>query len=72
MQVAEKIVRAIGAIQFSWDGKSYEIGASAGVTPIADDAHGPVELMSEADAACYVAKARGRGQVALYVPSDSD
>jgi diguanylate cyclase (GGDEF)-like protein/PAS domain S-box-containing protein len=71
VQVAEKIVRAIGAIQFSWDGRSYKIGASAGVTPIADDAHGPVELMSEADAACYVAKARGRGQVALYISSDT-
>jgi diguanylate cyclase (GGDEF)-like protein/PAS domain S-box-containing protein len=70
VRVAEKIVEAIGGLRFEWEGKAYRIGASAGLTRIAGGAHGPVELMSEADAACYVAKANGRGRVAVYTPSD--
>jgi diguanylate cyclase (GGDEF)-like protein len=67
--VAQKIVHAIAAIRFEWDGKGYAIGASAGIAEIHAGATDPVELMSEADAACYVAKANGRGRVAIFTPS---
>lgn len=67
--IAEKIVEAIAAIRFEWDGKTYTIGASVGVTTVTSASGSPMELMSEADAACYVAKANGRGQVAVYTPS---
>lgn len=71
MRVAEKISRAVADIRFAWDGTTYTIGASIGVTSISADSGTPMELMSEADAACYVAKAQGRGCVALYTPSQS-
>ena len=71
-KVAEKIVDAVADIHFEWDGRRYVIGASAGVTAIESGATDPVELMSEADAACYVAKANGRGRVAVYTPSPVD
>ncbi len=41
-------------------------GASVGITAITAQANGPAELMSQADAACYAAKARGRNCVAIY------
>lgn len=65
-RVAQAIVDSVGVIRFVWEGTEYRIGASVGITLIADDSRDPLELMSEADAACYVAKARGRGQVAIY------
>jgi diguanylate cyclase len=68
-RIAQKIIDAIARIRFEWDGRTYVIGASAGISAIEPGATDPVELMSEADAACYVAKANGRGRVAVYTPS---
>ncbi|MHA6300088.1 diguanylate cyclase [Devosia sp. CAU 1758] len=67
VQVAEKIVRAIGALAFSWAGQEYRVGASAGVTAIAGQPASPLGFMGEADAACYAAKARGRGCVVAFM-----
>ncbi|MBB4052908.1 diguanylate cyclase (GGDEF)-like protein/PAS domain S-box-containing protein [Devosia subaequoris] len=65
-EVADKIVRAIGALAFSWAGRDYSIGASAGVTIIGAQPASPLGFMGEADAACYAAKAQGRGCVVAY------
>ncbi len=67
---AEQRVRAlideIRAIRLEWEGKAYDIGASIGLTAINAKSPGPVELMSQADVACYAAKAAGRNQVMVY------
>ncbi len=68
-RVAEKIIAAIAATGPSGqharaDGKA--IGASIGITAISSSSTDPVELMRQADAACYIAKARGRNCVAIY------
>jgi diguanylate cyclase (GGDEF)-like protein len=60
--VAQKIVDCIGAIEFEWNGVVYSIGASVGIAPVLPDAERDVLAM--ADAACYAAKAAGRGRVA--------
>lgn len=60
LRIAEKIVRAIGALVFQWAGRDYGIGACVGVTVITDTPASPLGFMGEADAACYAAKARGR------------
>lgn len=59
--VADKIVSAIGALAFQWGGRNFRIGASIGVTTIRGKTSSGVGFMGEADAACYAAKARGRG-----------
>lgn len=62
--VAEKIVEAVAAIDFRWEGKHYNIGASIGVATIRDDpAH---DALGEADHACYAAKSAGRGRVVIH------
>ncbi|MEQ1769478.1 MAG: PAS domain S-box protein [Devosia sp.] len=62
--VAGKIVDAIAALDFAWNGISYSIGASAGLTAItADTAR---DAVGEADAACYAAKSAGRGRVSVF------
>jgi len=64
--MARELIAAIGAIRLSWDKKIYDIGASIGVTAITARAPMPVDLMSQADVACYAAKSAGRNQVMVY------
>jgi diguanylate cyclase (GGDEF)-like protein/PAS domain S-box-containing protein len=64
--VADKIVRAIGALVFDWAGRTYRIGASVGMTVIEAQPASPLGFMGEADAACYAAKARGRGIAVIF------
>ena len=64
--VADKIVRAIGSLMFDWAGRSYRIGASVGMTMVGGQAASPLGFMGEADAACYAAKARGRGIAVMF------
>jgi diguanylate cyclase len=61
--VANKIVDAICGIVFAWNGTTYSIGASVGVAPVTSDISR--DPLAEADAACYSAKAAGRGRVAM-------
>ena len=65
-RIAEKIVRAIGALAFGWAGRTYQIGASAGLTMVTEQPASPLGFMGEADAACYAAKARGRGMAVAF------
>lgn len=65
-RLAQQIVDGIAAIRFGWEGQIYEIGASVGITQIVAGSAQPTELMGEADAACYVAKANGRGRVTVF------
>ena len=56
-------IDAIGAIEFTWNGRGYSIGASVGIAPVsADPAR---DVLGAADAACYAAKAAGRGRVSI-------
>ena len=63
---ARELIDAIRSLRLPWDGKVYDIGASIGVTAITARSPGPTELMSQADVACYAAKAAGRNQVMVY------
>lgn len=65
-ELAQRIVRAIGMLTFAWAGRDYRVGASAGVTLIGPDPASPLGFMGEADAACYGAKAGGRGRVMVF------
>jgi diguanylate cyclase len=64
--VARSLIDAIKAIRLPWEGKIYDIGASIGITSINARSPGPAELMSQADVACYAAKAAGRNQSVVY------
>lgn len=66
LEVAGKIVRAIGALIFTWAGRQYRIGASAGLAMVTMDSTSPLGHMGEADAACYAAKAAGRGRAVAF------
>ncbi|MEO8756596.1 MAG: PAS domain S-box protein [Devosia sp.] len=62
-KIATKLIEAIDNIDFTWNGASYRVGASIGVAPVTADALR--DPLTEADTACYSAKAAGRGRVCV-------
>ena len=68
-KAAQQVVDAIAGVRFIWHGKSYEVGASVGITLVSARSPHLTELMSQADAACYAAKNAGRNRVAVYDPT---
>jgi diguanylate cyclase (GGDEF)-like protein/PAS domain S-box-containing protein len=69
--VCQKIVDQVASEIMTFGGKTFQIGASVGITSITNRQPSATELTTEADAACYVAKAEGRGRVAVF-PRSSD
>lgn len=70
-QVAEDLRRAIKDFRFTWDEKTFEIGVSIGLVPITADCGSLSEMLSAADAACYMAKEQGRNRIQVYQPDDT-
>lgn len=68
--LAEEIRNRIRDYRFLWDGQTFEVGISIGVVPIRPDTSAAVEIFSNADIACFVAKDMGRNQV--YVSNVND
>jgi diguanylate cyclase (GGDEF)-like protein len=63
VRVAEDIVASISAIALPWLSGSLHVGASVGVASLSTDIDSVEDWISAADAACYAAKAAGRGVV---------
>ena len=61
-----RIIAAVNAHRFLWEGRLHHVGASAGVTVISSENASASELMAQADLACYNAKHSGRGQLSVY------
>ncbi len=70
--IAEEFCRIVKEFRFVWQEKSFEIGASIGLVAIGQESGGMTDLLSAADAACYVAKDKGRNRVYVYQPDDEE
>ncbi|WP_414476000.1 EAL domain-containing protein [Microvirga sp. M2] len=70
--ILEGLHTAASAIQFPWDGRSYSVGASIGVTEITPSTLSPSAVLAQADVACLTAKMAGRNRVSLYRPEQSE
>jgi diguanylate cyclase (GGDEF)-like protein/PAS domain S-box-containing protein len=68
---AEELRRTLRDFRFSFREHVFEVGASIGLVPIGPISGDLAQVMSAADAACYVAKDRGRNRVHEYVPDDT-
>jgi diguanylate cyclase (GGDEF)-like protein/PAS domain S-box-containing protein len=67
---ARSIIDAIRSLNFAWDGRPHAIDASIGLAPIHAGSGEVDEIIARADAACYAAKAAGRGCVSV-APDDN-
>ncbi len=69
-QIADDVCRAVGDYRFVWKDKLFNIGVSVGLVEISRESGTLEDLLSAADAACYVAKKEGAGRVAVYSARD--
>ncbi|GMR01382.1 MAG: hypothetical protein BMS9Abin19_0761 [Gammaproteobacteria bacterium] len=68
--VADLILKRVNDFQFKWEKSSFSIGASIGVIPVTQHTSSITILMTDADAACYIAKDQGRNRIHIYSPGD--
>jgi diguanylate cyclase (GGDEF)-like protein/PAS domain S-box-containing protein len=66
----ERLLQCAREFRFHWDGQSYGITVSAGLSLIEARTPSTARLLSDADAACYAAKDGGRDR--LHVAGNSD
>ena len=69
--VAENIRNLINDYCFQWEGKSFRVGVSIGITKISHTANNVDEVLATADMACYAAKEDGRNRVRVYQDDDT-
>ncbi len=68
----EKLRNVIRGFQFAWENRSFYVGVSIGITSINNCSANAVEILKEADAACYAAKDKGRNRVHVFRPDDEE
>lgn len=72
MLVAEDCRNMVRQFRFKWENRLFNIGVSIGLVMIEQGSGSMADLLSAADAACYVAKDLGRNQVHVYQLADID
>ncbi len=68
----EKLRDVVRDFRFAWEDRSFTIGVSIGVSSINKKSRNAVNLLKEADAACYAAKDKGRNRVHVFSPDDEE
>jgi diguanylate cyclase (GGDEF)-like protein len=71
-RVATSLQKAVQDYQFIWENHSFKVSASIGLVPITSSSGTITQLLSDADAACYIAKDSGRNRIHVYHPEDSE
>lgn len=70
-RVATAIQTAIQDYHFSREGRSFRVGASMGLVAITNKTANLTELLKDADAACYMAKDKGRNRIHVHHRDDT-
>ncbi|MDP9120890.1 MAG: EAL domain-containing protein, partial [Acidobacteriota bacterium] len=69
-QVSEALRLAVKRSRFVWQERIFDVGVSLGMVPIGAQSGDMAQVLSAADAACYVAKESGRNRMYEYQPDD--
>ncbi len=72
LRIAEGLRQTVADFQFVWSNKPFSIGVSIGLINLAGEMHTLGQIMSAVDAACYLAKEKGRNRVHEYRLDDSE
>ncbi len=71
-RLAEGLRQAVVELPFAWQNRSFNVSVSLGLVNITRDMDSLAEVLRAADAACYMAKEKGRNRLQIYHPDDSD
>jgi diguanylate cyclase (GGDEF)-like protein/PAS domain S-box-containing protein len=66
LRVANQIREAVNGFVFVWQGRQFKVGVTIGLAPIDASSGSVAQVISNADALCYQAKADGRDRVQVY------
>jgi len=70
-RIANNLRELVHGFRFGWQDKSFQIGVSIGLAPIAEAGETPSSVLSAADSSCYAAKEKGRNRIHVYEADDS-
>jgi diguanylate cyclase (GGDEF)-like protein/PAS domain S-box-containing protein len=71
-RVANQLQQVTREFQFKWENRVFKIGVSIGLVPITEGVSNLSELLTHADAACYMAKDLGRNRIHVYQADDEE
>jgi len=71
-RVAWSLLEAVQDFHFCWEEHTFKVGVSIGLVSITEITTDLSELLKQADAACYMAKDRGRNRIHVYHENDAD
>ena len=72
LRTAETLRESVRNFRFTWEDRTFRLGASIGVVPITADTGDVASLMSAAESACQAAKEFGRNRVHSFEENDID
>jgi len=72
LRIAEELRQTTRDLHFASDGRSFAVSVSIGLVSVDDGLYTLSDVLSAADAACYMAKDKGRNRVQIYRREDSE
>ena len=72
LRTAETLREAVSNFKFTWEERTFRLGASIGVVPVSADNEDVAGVLSAADSACQAAKQAGRNRVHSFEENDID
>ncbi len=69
-EIANKLLKMVRDYQFSWKDKVFNVAISLGLVPISASSGSLTDVLSAADAACYLAKDRGHNRLHVFEQDD--
>ncbi len=72
LRTAEGLREAVRNCRFQWEDRTFRLGVSIGVVPIAPENEDVASVLSAADSACQAAKEQGRNRVHCFEENDID
>ncbi|MCG7983553.1 MAG: EAL domain-containing protein [Candidatus Thiodiazotropha lotti] len=71
-QLANILRETVEAFRFIWEGRPFNTSVSIGLVDITPMTKSGIEVLSNADMACFAAKSRGRNRVHIYTAEDDE